>query len=686
MKYPQQTPLFPSQTRLLHGGDYNPEQWPAEIVAQDADLMDQANVNSVTLGVFSWCALEPSEGVFDFDWLDRVMDSQYHRGRYVGLATPTAAVPAWMGTKYPEILRVNPDGLRNRHGNRVNTSYASKVFQEKAAIIVSKLAERYTGHPALAFWHISNEYGGCCYGPESIMAFREWLEHKYETLENLNRCWWTEFWSHRYTEWDQIFPPGAPLGETSIHGLTLDWKRFCSDQIISFLAMERDILKSHGPDIPVTTNLMGTYAGVDGFKISKHLDFVSWDSYPWFHGKPSEVDGWIRTAFHHDLNRSMGDGRPFLLMECTPSSSNWYPTMKLKRPGQHTLEGLQAVAHGSDGVQYFQWRQSAGSLEQFHGAVVGHNNRSDARVFCDVKELGAKLNQLDGLVGGWVHTKVAIVFDWEVLWAIQTCLEYRSKTPQYTETILSFYRSLFDINIAVDIVDSTSDLSEYKLVIAPMLFMLRNGIEQRLASFVSNGGCLVTTYLSGWVDDTTKAYLGGIPEPLRSVLGVVPEEWDELYLDETNTILWDKRQFTSTTYSERVLNVSATVLATFENDFYAGEPALTVNQYGSGKAYYIASRNEAAFTSTLMQHLVTEHGIVPNAKASHPAGVSIRTRNTPIETYFFVLNYANTAAEISLEEPYLQDAFTGEPATVQITLEAFGSRVFRKPLMDAQTP
>jgi beta-galactosidase len=195
--------------------------------------------------------------------------------------------------------------------------------------------------------------------------------------------------------------------------------------------------------------------------------------------------------------------------------------MKLKRPGQHTLEGLQAVAHGSDGVQYFQWRQSAGSLEQFHGAVVGHNNRSDARVFCDVKELGAKLNQLDGLVGGWVHTKVAIVFDWEVLWAIQTCLEYRSKTPQYTETILSFYRSLFDINIAVDIVDSTIDLSEYKLVIAPMLFMLRNGIEQRLASFVSNGGCLVTTYLSGWVDDSTKAYLGGIPEPLRSVLGVV---------------------------------------------------------------------------------------------------------------------------------------------------------------------
>ena len=213
-----------------------------------------------------------------------------------------------------------------------------------------------------------------------------------------------------------------------------------------------------------------------------------------------------------------------------------------------------------------------------------------------------------------------------------------------------------------------------------MLFMLRNGIEQRLASFVSNGGCLVTTYLSGWVDDSTKAYLGGIPEPLRSVLGIVPEEWDELYPDETNTILWDRRQFTFTTYSERILNVSATVLATFENDFYAGEPALTVNQYGSGKAYYIASRNEAAFTSTLMQQVMSEHGILPISNASHPAGVSIRTRNTPTETYVFVLNYANTTAEISLDEPNLQDAYTGELATVQITLEAFGSRVFRKPL------
>jgi beta-galactosidase len=668
----------------LHGGDYNPEQWSEDVWASDAEMMREASVNSVTLGVFSWVNLEPEEGRYTFDWLDKIMDIQARDGRTVGLATPTAAVPGWLSQKYPEVLRKTPTGDRRKHGNRVNMCWSSPVFQEKSLEIGSKLAERYGSHPALAFWHISNEYGGHCYCELCEQKFREWLQIRYGTLDSVNTAYWAKFWSHTYTDWNQITIPGEPIGETSVHGLTMDWKRFSSQQIIDFYKLERDNLKSFTPDVPCTTNLMGTYDVVDGFAIAKEMDFVSWDSYPWFTNRPYDVTGWIQASFLHDLNRSMKQGKPFLLMECAPSASNWYSVMHLKRPGQHTLEGLQAVAHGADGVQYFQWRQSSGSMEQYHGAVVAHNDRREARVFQDVVSLGGTLQRLDGVIGAPVPSQVAVIYDWEVDWSIQTGLGYRSQRPQYGRTVLEHYKALFELNIETDVIDSVSDFSSYKLVVAPMLYMLRPGVADSLAQFVRDGGTLVLTYLSAWVDEDSQAFRGGYPEPLRSALGIWSEELDELYPDQQNRVQWNDGIFATSDYSELIHLSGAEALGSYADDFYSGRAAVTRNQYGKGAAYYVASRNEASFTRSLLGQITQELGIFAPVSAQVPEGVSLRRRVGAEGDFVFVLNYNSKPAHVDLETESLLDAETRESIGSVVELPPFGSRVFVRPLVGSR--
>lgn len=673
--------FFNRQKGLLHGGDYNPEQWPVDVWQEDNRLMSEAKVNSVCLGIFSWVSLEPSEGVYDFDWLDKQMDIQAEAGRSVCLATPTAAVPAWMSQQYPEIRRTGPDGVRKRHGNRVNMCWSSPIFREKCLEIGTKLAERYGNHPALGCWHISNEYSGHCFCGLCTQKFQEWLQARYGTLDNLNKAYWSKFWSHTYTDWTQLEIPCDPHGETSVLGMTLDWKRFSSYQIIDFYRMERDNLKAITPNVPCTTNLMGTYEVVDGFEIAKSMDFVSWDSYPWFNGRPDRHEDWVSASFMHDLNRSMKQGQPFLLMECAPSASNWYSTMHLKRPGQHELEGLQAIAHGADGVQYFQWRQSSGSIEQFHGAVIGHNDRKDAKVFRDVVDLGRTLESLAEVAGSSVPSQIALIYDWENAWALDTSLGYRNKQAQYGKTVCDYYRPLFWNQYEVDILPSTADFSPYKVVIAPMLFMLRPGVAESLAEFVEEGGTLITTYLSGWVDENLRVHRGGYPAPLSSVLGIWAEEWDELYEDQSNGIRWMDEEYKTGTYCERIHTTTADTLAKYTSDFYQGAPALTRNHFGSGQAYHIASRNDAAFTSDFLLKIVREAGIEPAVRVSTGApGVSIRRRQTRDADYYFLLNYSMSPVEVTLDEPGLSHV-TGGEADSQITLPGFGSTVLVKRLV-----
>ena len=369
---------------LLHGGDYNPEQWLrySGILDEDFRLFQLARINAITIGVFSWAALEPEEGRYDFGWMDDIFERAARHDMTVILATPSGGKPNWLAQLYPEIRRVTKAGVRDPQMLRHNHCLTSPVYREKVHGINSRLAERYGKHPSLALWHISNEYGGYCYCPLCVGGFQEWLKAHYGSLDALNEAYWARFWSHTYTAWEQV----VPIDE-SVNGLILDWKRFMTHQCCSFIRNEANPLRGHSPDIPVTTNLMGNFDDYNYWELAREIDIVSWDSYPFWHATNPAFDEYeqgVVTAFQHDCFRSMKGGKPFLVMETTPSQLNWAPVSPLRRPGIHRLNGLQAIAHGSDSVCYFQLRKSRGSREQWHGSVIDHAGNAGTRVFRDV--------------------------------------------------------------------------------------------------------------------------------------------------------------------------------------------------------------------------------------------------------------------------------------------------------------
>ena len=509
--------LIKSFPHIIHGADYNPEQWldSPEVLSEDMRLFKLANMNELTLGIFSWSALEPREGEFDFSFLDKALDDIYAAGGRVILATPSGSKPVWLAKKYPEICRVNADGIRNEYGGRHNHCNNSPIYKEKVRIINEKLAERYKDHPAIIAWHISNEYGNYyeffgCFCENCKAGFRKWLKNKYKTIDNLNHEWWTAFWSHTYSSFDEIDPP-SDRTDTVIHGRNLDWKRFISDSYIEFLKAESEPLKRITPDIPVTTNLMELFDGIDYRKLANHIDFVSWDNYPAWKGTESDIETAVKIGFCHDYMRSL-KSKPFLMMESTPSIVNWHEYNKLKRPKMHALSSLQAIAHGSDSVQYFQFRKSRGCSEKFHGAVVDHVGNENTRVFNDVKELGARLKKLDEIVGTLTISEVAIFHSTENMWAINDAQGFSNSDKKYYETLFSFYKPLWKRGINTDIIGSNDDFGKYKVIIAPMLYSVDDALEEKLIDFVKGGGTLISTYMTGYVNENDLCHLGGFPK------------------------------------------------------------------------------------------------------------------------------------------------------------------------------
>ncbi len=676
-------PVNPKCPHFLHGGDYNPDQWPTEVWAEDMRLMKLSGCNAMSVGIFSWAQLEPQEGRYTFDWLDRIMDMLAENDAWAVLATPSAAQPAWMSARYPEILRTDYNRIHHGHGGRVNYCLTSPVWREKIATIATALAERYKDHPALLMWHVHNEYSGECYCDQCAAAFRDWLGRKYPTLDALNQAYWAAFWSHTYTDWSQVGPPGSPYGEGFHGGLWIDWKRFTTEQTIACFRTEADVLRRLSPGVPVTTNLMGTYPPLDYWKFARELDVISWDSYPRFHERPGEsMHG---TGFTHDLNRCLGGGKPFLLMESSPSSQNWMPVMRLKRPGMHRVMSLQAVAHGSDSVQYFQWRKGRGGHEKFHGAVVDHEGSENSRVFQDVAEVGQILAQLDPVIGSAVKAEVAIVYDWENGWAIEHSAGPR-KDKEYIATLHEHYRTFWEAGVPVDVVGEEGDFSGYKLLIAPMLYMVRPGVAERIEAFVEAGGTFVATYLSGIADENDLVFTGGWPGPLRRLMGIRAEELDVLYDDERNLVVPARDNalgltgpFEARVFCDLIHAESAEVLASYGEDFYAGRPALTVNRFGQGRAYYVASRNDEAFLDAFYAALMREQAIRPVLSAKLPRGVSVQARSDGQRDYVFMLNFTRQTRHVPLSEPGLENLLTGQAIGRSLDLEPYGSAILTRP-------
>lgn len=694
LRYP---PINSKAPVLLHGADYNPDQWlhMPEILEEDYRLMRLSKCNVMSVGIFAWASIEKEEGVFDFQWLDRTMDNLHKSGVYVMLATPSAARPAWLSQKYPEVLRVRENRVRNIHGGRHNHCLTSPIYREKVRIINAKLAERYKEHPALLAWHVSNEYGGQCHCELCQEKFREWLKRKYDgDLDKLNKTWWTNFWSHTYTSWDQIESP-APHGERSIMGLHLDWKRFTTDQTIDFFRHEIQPLKEITPDIPVTTNFdeyVTIENGINYWKFAPYVDFVSWDNYPYWHGeRPNPVEG-SRRGFIHDINRSLKHGKPFTLMESSPSATNWQPVGKLRRPGMHVLGSLQAVAHGSESIQYFQWRKSRGCSEKLHGAVVDHAGHENTRVFGDVKQVGEILSKIAPVLGTSVEPEVAVIYDWENFWAIDVCVGPRRERKDYFETCQSHYRAFWENGIPVDVIDMDCDFSKYKVLVAPMLYMVRSGVGERIQEFVKNGGTFITTYFSGFVDENDLCFLGGFPGPLREVTGIWSEEIDCLYDHDANYVVFleDKEElkgmedeYQARVFCDLIHCETARPLAEYKQDFYAGRPAVTVNDFGKGKAYYIAFRNNKEFLSDFYRALISSlraRGVSLKKvlDSDLPYGVTAQMRTDGEKDYVFISNYDDSEKEVDLGTTVYRDMVKGNTLTGSLCIEPFGILILER--------
>ncbi|WP_413453944.1 beta-galactosidase [Erwinia persicina] len=680
-------PLSAGVNTLLHGADYNPEQWENSpgIIDDDVVMMQQAHCNVMSVGIFSWAKLEPEEGRYDFGWLDNVLEKLHQKSIRVFLATPSGARPAWMSQKYPEVLRTGRDRVPALHGGRHNHCMTSPVYRQKVQAMNVQLATRYAHHPAVIGWHISNEYGGECHCDFCQQAFRGWLQRRYGTLEQLNHAWWSDFWSHTYTDWSQIVSP-SPQGESSIHGLNLDWRRFMTDQVTDFCAEEIKPLKAANPSLPATTNFMEYFYDYDYWKLSQPLDFISWDSYPTWHNEKDETTLACYTAMYHDLMRTLKQGKPFVLMESTPGATNWQPTSKLKKPGMHILSSLQAVAHGADAVQYFQWRKSRGSVEKFHGAVVDHVGHLDTRIGREVTELGRMLAAMTPVQGTRVDAKVAIIFDWESRWAMDNAQGPRNIGLHYERTVTEHYRTFWEQGVAVDVINADADLSGYTLVIAPMLYMVRDGFANRVEQLLHRGGQFVASYWTGVVNESDLCHLGGFPGPLRPLLGIWSEEIDSLTDDESNGVralagneLGLQGTYQARELCEHIHLEGATALAVYESDFYAGKPAVTVNRVGEGQAWYIASRNDRAFHRDFYGALITRLALPRALAVDFPPGVTAHRRTDGEHSFVFLQNYTAQTHAVTLPA-HISDLIDGAPLTGTLSIPPWGCRVLRAPL------
>ena len=636
---------LPATAKVPYGGDYNPEQWPEEVWQEDYRLFDAARIDTVTLGVFTWALVQPAPDVYDFSVLDRIVERATAAGRNICMATGTGAHPAWLARAHPEVTRVDFEGRRHRYGQRHNSCPSSPVFRRLSTELARRVAARYADNPAIVAWHVGNEYGGACYCERCAAGFRDWLRARYSTLDRLNEAWYTRFWSHTFTDWEEIEPPSALTEHwrgpehTAFQGITLDYRRFMTDAMLANFLDEKAAIRESS-DAPVTTNFMGMYRHLDYHRWAPHLDFASWDNYP-----PNDTSpAWM--ALMHDLMRGLKDGQPFWLMEQTPSYTAAREVNPLKRPGVMRLWSWQAVAHGADAVLFFQMRASRGACEKYHGAVIGHSGRSDTRVFREVASLGAELERFGGVsLGARTQARVALLFDWDSWWALEMS-DGPSRLVRYLDVVLAYHRALWDAGVDVDAIPVTADLSRYDVVLAPVLHMLKGDIARRLEEVAARGGSVVTTFLSGRVDEDDNAFLMDVPGPLGRLMGVRVDEWDAREPSFVNPVRLGDLEIESRLLFELVIPQGAEVVGTYQADFYAGTPAVTRNAFGQGEGWYVAAGLDQAGVSWVVRQVLDRHGLAgPYAQV---ADLETAVRVAPDGTrLLFLLNHRDSPVTVA---------------------------------------
>ena len=644
---------WPRLDGLAYGGDYNPEQWPEEVWTEDVALMREAGVTLVSVGVFSWGMLEPRPGEYEFGWLDRVLGLLHDAGIAVDLGTPTVAAPPWFLLHHPQARPVTREGLPYGNGTRQVHCPSSPAYAAASSAITRELALRYGGHPAVVMWHVNNEYGaplGECYCETSAAAFRDWLRARYGDVATLNDRWGAAFWSQRYGHWDEIEPPRTS-GTVVNPALRLDYARFSNDALLDCFIRERDILHELAPGIPVTTNFMATNCkSVDYWRWAPEVDVISNDNYL----VAERSDNYLELAMSADMTRSLAGGGPWLLMEHSTSAVSWQPRNIAKRPGEMRRNSLAHVARGADGALFFQWRASRYGAEKHHSAMLPQGG-TDTRIWREVVGLGAELAGLSALAGTVVESDIAILWDWESWWAQE--LEWRpSAALGYLDRIRAWYEASWRAGLTADFASPGADLSRYRLVIAPSLYLTTEAAAANLGAYVAGGGTLLAGCFSGIVDAWDRVHPGPYPGALRDVLGVTVEEWLPLREGERVTLTWEESAPAAvsgaTVWTEAVKLAGGKPVAWYADGPAAGGPAVTRNDLGEGQAWYVSAATDQPATAALLAAVCEAAGVSaparPAAGAAWPRDLEITRRAGPAGRFVTLINHGSDTAEILL--------------------------------------
>jgi beta-galactosidase len=655
---------------IWFGGDYNPEQWDAAVWAQDDALMRKAGVNTATVGVFSWALLEPEEGHFEFGWLDATLDRLHANGVRVILATPTASPPPWFTLAYPDAMPVTRDGTRLWHGSRDTYCAAAPVYRRAALRIAGELARRYAGHPALAMWHVHNEYGTRCWCDHAAASFRRWLRARYgdgdSGLAALNEAWGTAFWSQRYRAWEQILPPRATQYLPN-PGHDLDFRRFWSDELLAAFTQQRDLLREHSPGVPVTTNFMGPdHLVVDAWSWAREVDVVAVDHYLPSAGPRGLAD----IAFSADWARSVGGGRPWLLMEQAPSVVVEDGLMVHREPGRMLRDSLGYVARGADSVLFFQWRASRSGAEMYHPALVPHAG-PDTRIFTEAAELGAVLRRLADVAGSVVTADAAILVDTDSRWALES-RGLPSPHVRHLDVARAAHAALLRSGIGCDIAAPESDLSRYRLVVVPAVYVLSDAAAATLRRYTDAGGQLVVTFCSGITDESHRIRTGGYPGALRDILGIRAEEFHPLVPGATARLTAGSL---GRLWTERLRTEGAQTLARYADGVLAGLPAITRHSYGTGTAWYLSTLPDDDALDALLLAAAAAAGLRP-ALPGGPPGVSVTRRHGDgAWSWLFAFNHGDSAVTLPAAG---RDLITGREVTGTLELSPHGVAVIRE--------
>ena len=655
--------------RLAFGGDYNPEQWPAEVHDEDVALMRESGVNLVTLAVFSWALLEPSEGHYEFGWLDEVVTKLHAGGISIDMATATASPPPWLARRYPETLPVTEDGRTMWPGGRQAFCPSSPVYRERSLELCRRMGERYGGHDAVVLWHVGNELGNhnaWCYCDVSAAAFRRWLERRYGDVDRLNDAWGTNFWSQRYATFDEVLPPRlAPNFANPTQ--QLDFRRFSSDELLDNFVAERDVLRELSPAVPVTTNfmVMGHVREMDYWRWASEVDVVSNDHYLNAH----DPEGYVELAFSADWTRGLAGGQPWMLMEHSTSAVNWQHRNIAKRPGEMLRNSLQHVARGADAVLFFQWRASRAGAEKYHSGMVPHAG-TDTRLWREVVELGDVLQRIREVAGAGARNDVAMVVDWQAWWGAELD-SHPTQDLVYLDQAHTLYRALWERGVGVDFVRPDGDLTGYRVVLVPTLYTVTDAAAESVRRAAEEGATVLVTYFSGIVDEHDHVRLGGYPGAFRELLGVFVEEFAPLRTEEKVRL---DDGTTADLWTEHLHLRGAEAVASYLDGPLPGTPAVTRHGYGRGAAWYAACRLDDDGVSALVDRLLAESGVVPVVPTRGGVEVARRTAADG-RSWLFVVNHTAEPASVAVDG---HDLVTDRPTDGALEVPAGGVAVVRE--------